>query len=463
MHLLAIKYRLGSVKWLTQCRLGFALASLVRLCIVILAAVGSFSQQVQAPPPELVADNPKGAPKDTDIFMDFTESMKGFLTAGPDPAYSRLLEVSERAVAAAWGRAPNLFKFGMRIDSLTDRAARFRATSYNTTNGYEDNDLAVVLNRANLANLTIAISDLFQSDNDINKVMAALLAKFPPTGGYGIGVAGYRIPFRGTIFDVGLDHRKFQHNNIRPVYVLAMGRRDWVATYLDSLLTLSKPVGTTNLVLFSPTLVKRLPTLDLAPCANTKPSEIDNCLSVTGLDRVDDLIKGGKHTLAQQYRIRKAVNLAKYTIAARVEPDELAPPYAADSIKTAQVQVRRAAKSGPTVILEEPLELSDAFPEPQVSVRKIPNSKHLQVLVQGEIKAERLARGKLYRYELSVGPSKSQWKVPPWIESWSFSSSAKPDGTKTWNLEPFFWALWNGMSNQRPPELMHVYLYLKKE
>jgi hypothetical protein len=424
-----------------------------------------------APGPETAVLDAKDKPKEIDIYLDFTKSMQGFL-AGAEPPYGRLLEIVERAASSQFGHSPNTFKFGKIVEPLIDRDSRFRPSAYNSDQkGYEDNDFKVVVDAASPENLSVVVSDLFQADQDINKVTDALLDKYQssPRMEPAVGVSGYRLRFNGQIYDVGHARANLPYDGpSRPVYVVAFGRRDWVESYVDSLNSLSGEIGGLDKSksirpesqVWSPSLVRRLPTLELMPCkSNPRPGE--ECFSVREMDGVDGLMSGSRSPLARQYRIRSGVKKAAFTLAVRLDPDPLIPELP-ETIR-ARAIVHRAAQRDRKPILEDGSEIHYAFPNPTVRGFDPHAEGPRQIVVEGEINADRLAPDVVYRYEIVAGPEARDVQMPRWIKQWSFTAADKPDGTKTLNLEPFFFTLWNGMSNQRAPELLHVYLYLKRE
>ena len=79
----------------------------------------------------------------------------------------------------------------------------------------------------------IIVTDLFQSDNDITKVMQSIepLVK----GEFSIGIAGFMAPFNGKIYDILGAKKPFLFNGQRRFYFVIVGKYCHIRKFLDAL------------------------------------------------------------------------------------------------------------------------------------------------------------------------------------------------------------------------------------
>lgn len=453
------------------------------LSCLILLALYSCKPIPKIPPPELSAESAELSPKDTrlDIFIDFTESMRGFVAAGQKTPYDDLLETVESVATAEFSNeAPRLFKFGNKAMPLTNRAERFLPQAYGARgdNDLRDTRLDVILKDADPQRLQIVVTDLFQSDNDINQVTSVIQQRFLDRG-KALGILGWKTQFKGTIFDIGLGSSKQQHNGLRPVYVLALGRPSDVDTFVSALqgqlsrYPRSAGTGEFESTVISPQFTRALPKWRLptrAAVAKSSPAKksADLCAAggpinwfrATGLDDYrGQLQSGNPHALVREYRGGKTPQ-ATVELCTEVT---LPRAYAASSMPALQLlPIARRLPPNKTELVPDS-QAADTIRPKRLRAQWIDREKRIALLDMAvDINVGNLKKASLYRFDLAAVVPRDSASLPSWVDAWSILETQRFDGERTINLTRFVHNVWNASMVRRPPVFAEgsVYLYV---
>ena len=82
--------------------------------------------------------------------------------------------------------------------------------------------------------LAVIVTDLFQDEGDINRLVAQLKEKYLQKE-LAVGLLGIRSQFDGTVYDAGINVPPIDHQGDRPFYLLVLGRHADIAYYFDQI------------------------------------------------------------------------------------------------------------------------------------------------------------------------------------------------------------------------------------
>ena len=183
------------------------------VALTILVCLGISACQPIPPLTCQITSPPKTEEKRTDkivasLYVDATESMRGFVTIGSTTRYARILEAIEGAISTGWNAQFERYLFGTKVSDNIPKSSfkPMQASFYKsgTTPGFEYNEIdkAVIHSTPGKDRLAIIITDLYQRDADINAILKPLSEKYLRAG-YAIGIVAIKSEFIGTIYDVG--------------------------------------------------------------------------------------------------------------------------------------------------------------------------------------------------------------------------------------------------------------------
>ena len=165
-----------------------------------------------------------GAKLPVDIYLDATYSMQGF--ARPEATnFSRLLEGIEAAVQnAAKSSDLRFFKYGRSVAPLKRAdfvASRNNPTLWNDKDFRSETNFAQAVDSTDPGRVSLFITDLFYSNADANKVVAAIQDKCFKNG-VEMGMLGLKSKFDGYVADVQPPVKVVGE---RPLYLLLFGSK----------------------------------------------------------------------------------------------------------------------------------------------------------------------------------------------------------------------------------------------
>src|SRR6267142_1707450 len=219
------------------------LAVILGGCLLLATGFSACTRKRSPAPPRDALDTPAPASEGlkVDLFFDATLSMKGFVTAQTTTSYQLLVPMLERGVIEGWrGGEVTFYKFGDDIAPLPGRSYldAVKEAFYEDSRLNRRTLIERVIDRASTDHLTVIITDLFQTNADINQLSEKLKQKFI-TNNLSIGVYAIRSQFAGAIYDIGPNAYSFPYttkgNEGRPFYLLTFGKYSDVAHYFGVL------------------------------------------------------------------------------------------------------------------------------------------------------------------------------------------------------------------------------------
>ncbi len=158
----------------------------IKLCVIfvcVFLAGGSCASKPKCLPPPSLADSdsmpPATANLSTDVFLDATISMQGFISDNSLSYYQQSIPMLERAIIKNGGRAA-FYKFGTDIKELSGRSYgdADKKNFYTDSLINKKTLIEKVIERADSNHLTVIITDLFQEKSDINQLSEKIKTKF---------------------------------------------------------------------------------------------------------------------------------------------------------------------------------------------------------------------------------------------------------------------------------------------
>ena len=173
-----------------------------------------------------------------DIYIDGTASMGGYVNFPNETIYAESVKGIERVITGTWKKdSIRYVKFGDVFTTL-DRNGFLK---FNQPDFYNqvDTSLQDVVAKFDDNNVSIIVTDLFQTNQDIDSLLMALKNKC-----FGqdraMAIIGMRSQFNGTIYDVGKNLTKFSYastedkESYRPFYFIVVGNEGDVRSFVVS-------------------------------------------------------------------------------------------------------------------------------------------------------------------------------------------------------------------------------------
>jgi len=370
----------------------------------------------------------EGTEPDVDIYYDATPSMMGYLND------SRFVEVAvfdlENAIPVGskihFYKATSIARGGIEI--VQERMVPSRPEFYDSGN----TDLATIIDSSNTEHLSIIVTDLFQTDNDINRVANLITEKYVQSG-QAIGVAGALYSFEGTIYDIGLERRSRKYEGPRPLYLLALGNHCAIASFFDQLR--SSIDDNFHTEIFSPVLVK-------SPIGFGRVSWYDNL--------VQDRFGPAESEYLVQLKIRNNSSSASFKAPLGVDwaPYVVQPPRSAWAFE---------------IQCEHQPDLPCSGEESRAVELKV-EQQNGGAALQVHIDPVRLQRT-IYEYTITISPG--NLPAPRWAKEWNIDlttiQAGEFQGDKTQYLTRFLQRLQSDIKGYNTPRLGQLRVYVKKE
>ncbi len=174
----------------------------------------------------------QASPLDVELYIDATSSMAGF-AAAPDGVFNRFVEEIEGAIESYPAKSKiDFFKFGTRVQSIDrDTAMLHRDAAFFRELGiYEQTRIEEAVANADPAKVRILLTDLFQTEGDVNRVVAVLKEKCFERG-IDIGILLVRADFNGMIYDANVPPFRYSSTDgdiksYRPFFAIFIGKAE---------------------------------------------------------------------------------------------------------------------------------------------------------------------------------------------------------------------------------------------
>jgi hypothetical protein len=440
------------------------------MCVCLLLATGfSACSKKRTPPPadDLASKfEPVSEALRVDLFFDATLSMQGFVSTQTTSFYQLTVPLLERGVIEGWkGGQVTFYKFGDDIAALPGRkyldAGKkdfFTDSKYNKKTLIER-----VIDRAVGDHLTVIVTDLFQTNADVNQLSEKLKQKFIANN-LAIGVYAIRSQFDGKIYDVGSDAYFFAYtttkpNTYRPFYLLAFGTHADVEHYFDVLSRSGlNAFPDKHEVILSRHLTSRPPSFAAA--------KLKTADKISEISKSNLLSRDYKGDRVRAFKISKGKAIAKFSLELSYDaPLENVMEYGGDL--TAEVTAWRAEDTGAKELV--PVENVQAQKAFHVVAKLTPDQAPFKKLqFQADLSVKDLPTAGIYSYRILLRPN--HHSLPDWITNWNMRDEEikawhqKPkdfNGAKTYNLANFLSTLQGAVLSTTPPKVCDIYCYIR--
>ena len=473
-YMLVQKMQEKEIRWKTS----FLLLS-IYLCLFIFLK-GCGNNKSIPDPPEPLPDLPRVSDRlVARIYFDATLSMQGFVVPG-STHYTRICPDLERVIVSGWrDETVSFFRFGERVEPI-DRNTYLQVgdeSFYQTDIGIKTYIEKIIENEYPLVKppmegsntlegateidvnnmpeegaeadstenrLVVIVTDLFQDNGDINRLVPELKEKCIKKG-VDVALFGLRSQFDGTVYDIGIGkgssmrYRSTPGNpeTFRPFYLLVLGKHADILHYFDRLK--ANGFSEAETIIFSQYLVSPLVSFESA------------AIETTNLNRANYVPEDPR---LLQYEIVQNSLPAKISAKGmKYVPLPHAMDFNADTFDPDII-----AECKPT-----PTGNNEISPEAQISLEVIPtisnNENGNELMVDFNL-SESLPGSATYLYKVTLRPRIDSYQAPDWCPKWDMGSV--PHGARTLNLLNFVNSLSQVTAREHHPQIAKFYFYIGK-
>jgi hypothetical protein len=433
-----------------------------------------YAQRVSAPSSSVI-NNPPPITKRLafDVYLDASISMAGYVSEGPYSLYAETLGFIEKTIRTGWTDASIAFyKFGERSPESIKRERFLEAKQpdfYDQKTTNIDQVVEFISNRPGKKEekilFSIIITDLLQSDTDFDNIAQLLRDKFIKKS-YAVGILGMRSEFSGFIYDLGDSIPKLNYKSnskdfrtFRPFYYILISPQADIVHFYESLIRAGLDKRA-NFLLISPYILENIFTLENVrkSCATTFMNQSHRLLNLG----VADLKR-----ILQFEVIRKKDNATidfefDFQPKPWIIPFEYQNKYIEHHVNIFRFDKKK--KSFLPLSFSEPYLYVDKF---EFQSDKNPTSLKVRL----KIISTKLPEQNTYAFEVVSRPKEDAFKMPPWVNDWSFSPKEMASrgssgngslwGSRTPNLMEFLSDLWRSTYVIYQPKLMHLHFAVK--
>jgi len=400
----------------------------------------------------------------TDVYLDGTLSMQGYVSDGSLSYYQQSIPMLERAVIKNGGQIA-FHKFGTEIVDLPERtyADAGKKAFYEDGKINKKTMIEKVIDQADPDGLTIIVTDLFQERADINQLSEKIKNKFI-SNNRAVGILGIRSQYNGRIFDVGTNNYSFGYNSkeepgsLRPVYLLALGNHADIARYFDTLTT-GEMSGfpEKQQVIFSKYLTSQPATWEKSKITETK-----------GVNEVNGVLVSSQRGELPYKEFKVKENSDVGNITAEVPFRPLANTVTYDQLQSTVEPFTCSStdkKDGDSGAGGQTVSNPGIATAVRIAGQVIDNAK---IGLKLEVDRKKLDPKVISGYRVILRPS--NYVMPAWIDDWNMTGEqieawqrepASFDGSKTYNLAPFLQTLWETNRQVNNPKVADFYSYFR--
>ncbi len=411
------------------------------------------------------------------IYFDATLSMQGFVVPG-STHYTRICPSLESVIVSGWrDETVSFFRFGERVELIDrDTYLQVRDKSFYQTDigiktyiekiienedplvkpqgeGSDTLEGATEIDKNNMPEegtesdstenrLVVIVTDLFQDNGDINRLIPELKEKCIKKG-VDVGLFGLRSQFDGTVYDIGigegssLRYRSIPGNpeTFRPFYLLVLGRHADIAHYFDSLI--ANGFSQAETIIFSRYLVN--------PLLSFKGAEVDT-------DNLNKKIVNRVHSqnpILEQYEIVRNSEPAKIFAKMEYNPLRSAMSFDSNTFEVSIIAEHKPDRDGK----------NERSPEAINCLEVTPTFSENELAVEFTLTTS-LPRKAVYLYEITLNPAIDRYKEPDWCSGWDMGTGR--NGARTLNLVNFVRGLTETTVREHLPKIAQFYFYIKK-
>ena len=171
-----------------------------------------------------------------DIYLDGTYSMAGYVNYPSTTVYTNAIKEIERTVSSTWRNEDiKYIRFGDEFKKLSrDNFLKFDKIDFYDQ---KDTSLQKVVDAMDGNKINVIVTDLFQTDQDIESLMSSLKKKSFSDHEKALAIVGLKSQFKGRIYDIGKNKLNFDYEtsdkgSYRPFYLLIVGNEDDVRSFV---------------------------------------------------------------------------------------------------------------------------------------------------------------------------------------------------------------------------------------
>ena len=381
---------------------------------------------------------------DIDVYWDATYSMKGYTTIAQDNAY-RALPDDLDDIGSSMGNI-KFYGFGKDIKPLEGREHRKFADGAS----YDETITAIynVVENADTNHLSIIITDLFESDSDWSNVTIQLKEKYFSQH-LSVAIIGVKNPFKGEIFDVGLNAAKFDYDSgndpskYRPFYMFILGQDSEVKKFIQLWKNRYAKTNEVQYLVFSENLMDKA-----ADLSNMEIKDSNNIFSDEQLSLPNQTLKEYDiDSLDENSSLTASFNYSPATDGCNLDMNKLNPDIKVWVLKDGQWQ--ESEQSGDIKCIFKPDE-----------------SQQDNYLVSVNFTGEKtLTPNSINLIHIAIRPEDTGLILPDWIRAWNMDSSAvnmgQFDGSKTVNFLHIAESLKDSVLSTAQPSLVNMNLVIQ--
>lgn len=405
-----------------------------------------------------------------DVFLDGTLSMKGFVVPGITSRYAHVLPILESTVERGWPTGEVVFhKFGTTVDELPGRdyLKAQQLQFYLDSRINKETQIQNVIEQSSTDRMTIIVTDLFQTDVDVNLLTREIKQKFIANN-LAVGILGIKSEFNGEVYDVGPNNYTFHYESdntntatFRPFYILAFGNHADISNYFEVALKGGlESVSEIQAIIFSPYVSETVASFDGSHITDTpKLQEISNLLPA---DLKADHVK--------QFRIPDAsVPLASFTANLNYKPMRYVMSVASPELE-AEVTAFTCGSLGEVKTDKGPQPLTENGEVKRAFTIRNARVSGSAIDLTAEIIPAALPGAGVYCFKTILRPK--VYSMPDWVSGWDMESGlveawkkAPKDfnGATTFNLKAFLTNLWENTLQSNRPKVAEFYSYIEKK
>lgn len=380
------------------------------------------------------------------IYIDATSSMAGF-AANRDSVYNNFLNDLEGSIIAGWKNANiSFYKFGTNIRELNhDQFRTFGSSGFYAERGiFEQTNIHYVIDAMDSKHVNIVVTDLFQSDNDVNSILKSIKEGCFAKGIY-MGILGIKSDYNGMVFDAKVPAFPFKsvagnEATYRPFYALIFGEKNNIE-HLFGQLKANNYVKEQNFILISKYIIDNF---DVVSLTKDKTSKNLN-FSGKSLDKNKNRLFLFTLKEGTKGNIIAEISFAKVQNAPAISENALKISVLKKFISKSQKKSADKAEDTNDIVADE-IKVTGG--------NKINAKLNFTV---GDMAG-------MYSYLVYFHPSPvNGYVLPKWIDEFS-SDNPSPgnDANKTLNLRPFVTGLLNANASVSQPQIAQAIINIKK-
>ena len=423
------------------------------------------------------------------IYVDATESMQGFVQQGSTTRYARLLDGIVGGLDQGWKQDEIVvYPFGEKVGGKITRENFGQVKTvdfYRTKKDFNFTHIEEAIKHSQAAqdNLTIIVTDLYQKQGEIDKVLPVLKQKYLNSKNprFSVGIFAHRSEFDGMIYDVGFERqgqgqgqsffyttnkKPSDKDKYRPFYLIVLGTQSNVEAFFDSLKKTEKAkqarLDNAEWIIFSPEIVRSIAVLNQSNSSIITPESKNDESTRRPLERVSGInSSAGTIRVAQEYKesveLLKITKLTSKKSSIKNEVNYTPLPYTLISDFAPQTEVNVFNDQQKKFVPSDDTRLKKALKLESIT----PDDKNQQLTFSTVIDSSAINPG-IYQFTVSL---KAKLGEAPWWKSWNGTEEivSKKEGFKTYNLLHFLTSIQRGMSQSSDPTIGKFCYVIKKE